>query len=107
MAETGKRTMSDLNSGAADEPTIFILVGRVWDEPGGGKDTAIPVNIILQAADDDSAVRLSLQTLSEEGYVEAELDQIGVLTEEPEDPTYQSAYADALEGNVAVIAFRS
>ncbi|MBA5777516.1 regulator [Stappia sp. F7233] len=98
--------MTEFDSGPADEPTIFILVGRVWEQPGGGKDAAIPVNIILQAADDDSAVRISLQTLSEEGYVEAELDQIGVLTEEPDDPTYQSAYADALEGNVAVIAFR-
>lgn len=98
--------MSDFDAASPDERMTFILVGRVWDQAGGGAHNAIPVNIVLQAPDDDSAIRRALQTLSEEGYVEAELDQIGVLTEEPEEPVYQAAYADAHEGNVAVIAFR-
>jgi hypothetical protein len=98
--------MSDNDTASSDERMTFILVGRVWDKAGGGADNAIAVNIILQAPDDDSAIRRALQTLSEEGYIEAELDQIGVLTEEPEEPIYQAAYADAHEGNVAVIAFR-
>ncbi|NRG20010.1 regulator [Rhizobiales bacterium] len=87
-------------------PTVFIIVGRVWEnESGGGEEAAVPVNILLRAPDDDSAVRQALEHLAAEGYVEAEFDQIGVLTEEPDNPTYEAAYQDALEGNVAVIAF--
>ena len=56
-------------------------------------------------ADDDDAVRKTLEALTSKGYVEAELDQIGVMDGEPEDPTYEAAYEDALSGNVAVIAF--
>ncbi|WP_346432240.1 regulator [Breoghania sp. L-A4] len=89
-----------------DEPTVFIIVGRVWEETSGTPDDAIPVNIFLTAPDDDSAVRRALEALAKEGYAETELDQIGALTEEPEDPTFESAYQDALEGNVAVVAFR-
>lgn len=89
-----------------DEPTVFILVGRVWEETTGKPEDAIPVNIFVSAPDDDSAVRRSLEALAAEGYAEAELDQIGVLTEEPDDPTFEGAYQDALEGNVAVVAFR-
>ncbi|SRR5690554_1781079 len=89
-----------------DEPTVFILIGRAWEDAGGRPDDAIPVNILLQAPDDDSAIRRALEALSGQGFVEAELDQIGVITEEPDDPTYDSAYEDALAGNVAVITFR-
>jgi hypothetical protein len=38
--------------------------------------------------------------------VEADLDQIGIILEEPEDPTFESAYTDAMAGEVAVIAYR-
>lgn len=90
-----------------DLPTVFIIVGRVWEAAGDGDEqTAIPVNILLQAPDDDSAVRKALERLAEEGYAEAEFDQIGVLTEEPDNPMYEAAFHDALEGNVAVITFR-
>lgn len=98
--------MTTTHDNGDEIPTIFIIVGRVWEnDSGGGEETAIPVNILLQAPDDDSAVRQALERLAAEGYVEAEFDQIGVLTEEPDNPTYEAAYQDALEGNVAVIAF--
>ena len=64
------------------------------------------MNSISSAPDDDSAVRRSLESLAGQGYAEAELDQIGIITGEPDDPTYDGAYQDALEGNVAVIVFR-
>ncbi|MXN64052.1 regulator [Stappia sp. GBMRC 2046] len=98
--------MTTTQDNDGDFPTVFIIVGRVWENDSeGGEETAIPVNILLQAPDDDSAVRQALERLAAEGYVEAEFDQIGVLTEEPDNPTYEAAYQDALEGNVAVIAF--
>ncbi|PTW61589.1 hypothetical protein C8N35_102300 [Breoghania corrubedonensis] len=96
----------DLKNVNGEEPMVFIIVGRVWEVEDGGPDDAITVNIFLTAPDDDSAVRRALEALAGEGYVEAELDQIGTLDSEPEDPTFEEAYQDALEGNVAVITFR-
>ncbi len=95
--------MSDTDQ---DEPTVFVLVGRVWEETSGSPEDAIPVNVFVTAPDDDSAIRRALEALSGEGYAEAELDQIGALTEEPDDPNFEGAYQDALEGNDAVVAFR-
>ncbi|WP_319773151.1 regulator [Breoghania sp.] len=89
-----------------DEPMVFVIVGRVWEEEEGGPDDAITVNIVLAAADDDSAVRRALEALAGEGYAEAELDQIGTLDGEPDDPAFEEAYQDARDGNVAVITFR-
>ncbi len=88
------------------EPTVFLVIGRVWDSEDGGPEDAVPIHVMLTAPDDDSAVRKTLEALAGEGFAEAELDQIGVLEGEPEDPTYEGAYQDALSGNVAVITFR-
>ena len=64
----------------------------------GTPEADIPVNILLTAPDEDSAVRLALEALKGQGFVEAALDQIGVILEEPDDPTFESAYEDALAG---------
>ena len=86
-------------------PTVFILVGRAWREaPDEGGEPA-PVNVLLCAADDDDAVRKTLESLGDNGFVEAELDRIGILTEEPEEELFNQAYQDALSGDVAIIAF--
>lgn len=90
-----------------DEATVFVIVGRAWDNEEGTPETAIPVNIFLTAPDDDSAVRRALEALKAEGYAEAELDQIGMIMDEPDEPLFEAAYQDALEGDVAVVAFRS
>ncbi|WP_310619389.1 regulator [Flexibacterium corallicola] len=94
--------MIDSDSG----PIVYVLVGRGWEVEDGDPEDAIPFNILLTAADDDAAVRRSLESLGEQGYVSAELDQIGVVTEVPEDDTLGDAYQDALAGNVAIIAFK-
>jgi hypothetical protein len=65
------------------------------------------MHILLRAPDDDSAVREALNALSEEGFIEADLDQIGVLEEEPTEEPHASAYQGALEGEVAIIRFDS
>ena len=61
---------------------------------------------MLTAPDDDSAVRETLNALSEEGFPEADLDQIGTLTEAPDEEPHASAYKGALTGEVAIIRFR-
>lgn len=87
-------------------PTVYIILGHAREGDLGTPEDDIPVNILLTAPDEDSAVRLALEALKAQGFVEASLDQIGVVMEEPDDPTFESAYEDALAGEVAVIAYR-
>ncbi|MBO6507936.1 MAG: regulator [Roseibium sp.] len=87
------------------EPTVYIVIGRVWEDEDASPDTAITIHALLTAPDDDDAVRKTLDSLSAQGYVEAELDQIGVMDGEPDDPVYEGAYQDALAGNVAIVTF--
>lgn len=90
----------------SDAPTVYIILGHAREGDMGTPEADIPVNILLAAPDEDSAVRLALEALKGQGFVEAALDQIGVIMEEPDDPTFESAYEDALAGEVAVIAYR-
>jgi hypothetical protein len=90
------------NDNARDEPMVFIIIGKAFEKDGG---EGIDIHVILQAPDDDSAVREALNALSEEGFLEADLDQIGMLTEVPEEEPHASAYQGALEGEVAIIRF--
>lgn len=85
-----------------DQPPVYIILGRVWMEEGG---EPITVHIMLKAADDDSAIRESLNALSEDGYAEAEFDQIGTLTDAPIEEPHASAYQGALEGEVAIVTY--
>lgn len=87
------------------DPTVFILIGRAWREAADAGGAPVPVNVLLCAADDDDAIRKSLEALAENDFVEAELDRIGILTEVPEESLFEQAYRDALTGHVAVIAF--
>lgn len=96
--------MSDHHGESA--PPVYIIMGRAREGAMGTPEAGIPVNILLRAPDEDSAVRAALNALASQGFVEADLDQIGVIFEEPDDPTFESAYADAMAGEVAVIAYR-
>lgn len=90
------------NSNEISDPIIFIIVGRAWQDKDG---EPTDLHIMLAAADDDSAVREALNALAEEGYEEAELDQIGTLDGSPSDEPHASAYQGALEGEVAIVTF--
>jgi hypothetical protein len=83
-----------------DKRTVFVIIGRAFaykgSEPSG-------IHILLAAPDDDSAVREALNALAQEGYEEAELDQIGVLDGMPDEEPYASAYQGALEGEIAIV----
>ncbi|CAN0652686.1 transcriptional regulator [Nitratireductor aquimarinus] len=81
---------------------VTIITGRVWREKG---DESEGVHIMLQAPDDDTAVRLALEALAREGYAEAELDQIGDMQGEPDEEPHLSAWQGALEGEIAIVTF--
>jgi hypothetical protein len=81
---------------------VFIIIGKAYEE---GDDEGVDIHVMLQAPDDDTAVREALNALSEEGFHEADLDQIGTIMGEPDEEPHASAYQGALEGEVAIIRF--
>lgn len=87
------------------DPVVYIVIGRVWENEEALPEDAITIHALLTAPDDDDAVRRTLESLSSQGFAEAELEQIGVMDGEPDDPVYESAYQDALSGNVAIVTF--
>lgn len=90
------------NDNTRDEPMVFIIIAKAYEAEG---DEGIDLHIMLSAPDDDTAVRLALNALSEEGFLEADLDQIGMITGAPDEEPHASAYQGALEGEVAIIRF--
>ena len=90
------------NDNNSEGPMIFIIIGKGYESDGS---EGVDLHIMLKAADDDSAVREALNALSEEGFIEADLDQIGMLTEVPEEEPHATAYKGALEGEVSIIRF--
>lgn len=82
------------NDNGRDEPMVFIVIGKAYEHDNS---EGIDIHVILRAPDDDTAVRETLNALSEEGFIEADLDQIGMLTEVPDEEPHASAYQGALE----------
>lgn len=95
-----KPQMDDSQQDHEGETTIFVIIGRAFADKGS--DASI-IHILLAAPDDDSAVREALNALAQEGYEEAELDQIGVLDGMPDEEPYASAYQGAMEGEIAIV----
>lgn len=85
-----------------EERPVTIITGRVWRKKGGDSEG---VHVMLVAPDDDSAVRTALEALAREGYVEAELDQIGDMDGAPDDEPHLSAWQGAIEGEVSIVTF--
>ncbi len=83
---------------------VYIIVGQAWTDK---EQDAERVHVLLTAADDDTAVRQALEALAREGYVEAELDQIGEITDQPDEEPHASAYQGALEGEIAIVTLGS
>ncbi|MFD1326476.1 transcriptional regulator [Mycoplana ramosa] len=86
-----------------EDAMVFIIIGKAYERDGD--EEGIDIHVMLRAPDDDSAVREALNALAEEGFLEADLDQIGTLSGAPEDEPHASAYHGALEGEVAIIRF--
>ena len=83
-----------------ERPPVTLIVGRVRRIADG---PSLPVQIMLTAPDDDTAVRRALEALRGHGFVQAELDQIGEVDDEPDEEPQASAYQGALEGAVSVV----
>ena len=92
--------MNDSHNDNDAGTTVFVIIGRAFATKGA--DASI-IHILLAAPDDDSAVREALNALAQEGYEEAELDQIGVLDGMPDEEPYASAYQGAMEGEIAIV----
>lgn len=90
------------NDNNSEGPMVFIIIGKGYETDGSD---GVDLHILLKAADDDSAVREALNALAEEGFIEADLDQIGMLTEVPDEEPHASAYQGALDGEVSIIRF--
>ena len=95
-------TIAD-NDNNLDGPMVFIIIGKAYEKDGDSD--GVDIHVMLRAPDDDTAVREALNALADEGFLEADLDQIGTLTGVPEDEPHASAYKGALEGEVAIIRF--
>lgn len=93
----------DNDNNNADLPMVFIIIGKAYEQDGD--DEGVDIHVMLRAPDDDTAVREALNALSEEGFLEADLDQIGTLEDIPDEEPHASAYQGALEGEVAIIRF--
>ncbi|WP_173931456.1 transcriptional regulator [Chelativorans sp. Marseille-P2723] len=85
-----------------EERSVTIITGRVWREQGSPSEG---VHVMLVAPDDDTAVRLALEALAQEGYAEAELDQIGEIEGAPDEEPHLSAWQGATEGEIAIVTF--
>lgn len=83
-----------------DEPRVLIIVGRVWRSESA---PAEGITVLLRAPDDDTAVRVALEALSQKGYARAELDQIGELEGMPAGEPHLSAWQGAMDGEIAIV----
>ncbi|MCR4269074.1 transcriptional regulator [Nitratireductor sp. ZSWI3] len=88
-------------SESADKP-VMIITGRIWRDKGSQSEG---VHVMLMAPDDDTAVRMALEALAQEGYAEAEFDQIGEMEGEPDEEPHLSAWQGACEGEIAIVTF--
>lgn len=96
-------SISPDNDNNSEDAMVFIIIGKAYERDGD--EDGIDIHVMLRAPDDDSAVREALNALAEEGFLEADLDQIGTLNDPPVDEPHASAYQGALEGEVAIIRF--
>lgn len=81
---------------------VHLIVADVWKNKD---DEPRQVHLLLMSDDTDNLVNIALQILANEGYDEAELLEIGTLTEEPGEEPHLSAWKNALAGQAALIEF--
>lgn len=93
---------SDSTPMGDDSPTVHLVIADVWNE---GEEASVEVHLLLKADENEDLVQTVLSILADEGYHEAELLEMGTLTEEPEEEPHKSAWATALKGEVALIEF--
>ncbi len=85
-----------------DSSAVYLIIADVWNE---GAEDPIEVHLLLKLEGDEDIVQTALGIRAKEGYHEAELLEIGTITEEPEEEPHKSAWKTALTGQVALIEF--
>ncbi|MBC2887715.1 hypothetical protein H7Q97_20265 [Ochrobactrum sp. CM-21-5] len=95
--------MSSTSAPAGDDsPAVHLVIADVWNE---GDESPVEVHLLLKADENEDLVQTVLGILAEEGFHEAELLEMGTLTEEPEEEPHKSAWKTAISGEVALIEF--
>lgn len=89
-------------SSGNDSPTIHLVIAHAWNE---GEESPVEVHLLLKESENDDLVQTVLSILADEGYQEAELLEMGTLTEQPDEEPHKSAWETAIEGQVALIEF--
>ncbi|MCO4316809.1 hypothetical protein M8997_006405 [Phyllobacterium sp. 21LDTY02-6] len=82
--------------------TVHLVVADVWKDKNEEPKHA---HLLLVTEDTDGLVDLALRIFAAQGYEEAELHEIGSITEEPDEEPHRSAYKNALTGQAALIEF--
>ncbi|WP_343314575.1 hypothetical protein AAIB41_05270 [Brucella sp. BE17] len=85
-----------------DSPTIHLIIANVWNE---GEESPLEVHLLLKESENDDLVQTVLSILADEGYQEAELLEMGTITEQPDEEPHKSAWETAITGQVALIEF--
>ena len=91
-----------MSSAPSESKPVQLIVADVWKNK---QEEPRQVHLLLMTDDTDNLVSVALQILANEGYDEAELLEIGTLTEEPDEEPHLSAYKNALTGQAALIEF--
>ncbi|MCF7647448.1 hypothetical protein KQ944_18735 [Bacillus subtilis] len=91
--------MSDTNP---DSNEVFLIIADAWKE---GESDPVNVHILFKSEPEEDVIQAALEILASEGFAEAEISEIGTLTEQPEEEPYLSGYNTALSGQVAMIEF--
>lgn len=95
MSDTELVTNTDSNA-------VFLIIADAWKD---GETDPANIHILFKSEEDEDVVQAALEILASEGFTEAEITEIGTLTEQPEEEPYLSGYNTALSGQVAMIEF--
>jgi len=86
-----------------DEPKqVHLVIADVWKDRDGEPTL---VHLLFTGNEGDDLITVALNILAGQGYEEAELLEIGTLSEEPEEEPHLSAWKTALGGEAALIEF--
>ena len=83
-------------------PVVHLIIADVWT---ADDEEPKQVHLLFKSDDASKLTDIALQILANEGYDEAELLEVGTITEEPEEEPHLSAWRNALTGQIALIEF--
>lgn len=89
------------NDNIVDLLFVFIIIGKVYIWEGEGVD----IYVMLMVLDDDMVVCMVFNVFVDEGFIEVDFDQIGMLMEIFEDELYVFVFQGVFEGEVVIIWF--